>query len=388
MMKFITPNSEQHQEMIAWRHDFHAYPETAFEETRTAEKIAKLLIEFGLDVHTGIAKTGVVGVLRGQKGKSERMIGLRADIDALNIDEQTGLEYQSTIAGKMHACGHDGHTAMLLGAAKYLAEQPDFAGKVAFIFQPAEESIGGGRVMCEEGLFTCFPCEAVYGMHNWPGLPVGHFAVHSREVMAAAEYFEITVKGKGGHAAMPHLSNDPMMAVTQLISAFQTIISRNLNPFATGVISVTNIEVGSAFNIVPESVKIGGTVRTFSETVREQIHHEMRIKLDGICQAFSATGEIAFDNYYPTTINHPENAEKCAHSILKIVSEEHLHRDLEPSMGAEDFSFMLREKPGAYVWIGNGDSHGLHHPKYNFNDEILPLGANYWTQLVYDQLVV
>lgn len=386
-MRFITPNSARHQEMTAWRQDFHAHPETAFEEVRTAEKVTALLTEFGLDVHTGIATTGVVGVLTGQKGKSERMIGLRADMDALNIDEQTGLEYQSTIAGKMHACGHDGHTAMLLGAAKYLAENPDFAGKVAFIFQPAEESIGGGRVMCGEGLFTHFPCEAVYGMHNWPGLPAGHFAVHSHEVMAAAEFFEIIIKGKGGHAAMPHLSNDPMMAVTQLISAFQTIISRNLNPFTTGVISVTKVEAGNAFNIISDSVKIGGTVRSFSDAVREQIHHEMQTKLDGICQAFSAVGEIAFDNYYPATINHPKNAEKCAHSILKIISEENLHRDLEPSMSAEDFSFMLREKPGAYVWIGNGDSHGLHHPKYNFNDDILPIGANYWTQLVYDQLV-
>lgn len=385
MTTMIETGGQLHQLMTAWRRAFHAQPETAFEEVKTAAKVAELLRSFdGVEVHTGIAKTGVVGVLTGQGGDDGRMIGLRADLDALDITEENEVEYRSTVTGKMHACGHDGHTTMLLGAAQYLSENPHFSGKVVFIFQPAEENHGGGDVMCKEGLFERFPCQSVYGMHNWPGLPVGQFAVHEREVMASTDSFDVSIQGSGAHAAMPDLGIDPMVVATQLITAFQTIVSRTVAPTDTAVVSVTMMNAGSAYNIIPDKVVFSGTVRTFSNAVRDTIHAAMQRQLDGICQAFGASGELTFHDIYPATINHPEQAKICASVVEELVGKDNLHLDMPPSMGAEDFSYMLMEKPGAYIWLGNGeDSHSLHHPRYNFNDAALPLGSNYWVALTY-----
>ncbi len=383
MTQAITNNSELHQVMKSWRHDIHHHPETAFTEVRTAEKVAALLRSFtGVDVHTGLAKTGVVGVLTGNQGDNGQMIGLRADIDALDISEENQLEYASSVAGKMHACGHDGHTAMLLGAAKYLSEHPNFAGKVVFIFQPAEENEGGGEVMVRDGLFEQFPCQSVYGMHNWPGLPAGHFAVHEKEVMAATASFDVSIQGKGAHAAMPNLGIDPIVVATQLIQTWQTIVSRTVAPTDTAVISVTRMNAGSAYNIIPESATLAGTTRAFSPEVHQQLHQAMRQKTECICQAFGAVGQLAIHSQYPATINHPPQARICAEVAGTLVGKDKVRLDMPPSMGAEDFSYMLIEKPGAYIWLGNGEeSHSLHHPRYNFNDEVLALGASYWVAL-------
>lgn len=385
MTQTITNNSELHELMKSWRHAIHRHPETAFEEVNTAEKIIQLLQSFqGIEVHTGIAKTGVVGVLTGNQGDNGNMIGLRADIDALDITEENKVDYCSAVHGKMHACGHDGHTTMLLGAAKYLSENPNFAGKVVFIFQPAEENAGGGEVMVQEGLFERFPCQSVYGMHNWPGLPAGHFAVHQKEVMAATNSFDVTIQGKGAHAAMPNLGVDPMVIAAQVIQAFQTIISRTVAPTDTAVISVTKMQAGSAYNIIPDNVVFSGTTRAFSATVHQHIRQAMQQQTEAICQAFGAVGKVDFHDAYPATINHPPQATICAEVVSDLVGEQHVHLDLPPSMGAEDFSYMLLEKPGAYIWLGNGeDSHSLHHPRYNFNDDILALGASYWVALTH-----
>ncbi|PIE45007.1 MAG: peptidase M20 [Gammaproteobacteria bacterium] len=388
MKEKIRQNGELHELMKTWRHTLHRHPETAFEEVKTADTIAELLRGFsGLSVHTGLAKTGIVAVLTGNQGDNGRMIGLRADIDALDISEEGEAAYRSTIAGKMHACGHDGHTTMLLGAAKYLSEHPDFAGKIAFIFQPAEENAGGGDVMCKEGLFEQFPCEAVFGMHNWPGLPAGHFAVHEREVMASTDSFDVMIEGSGAHAAMPNLGIDPMVVAAQLINAFQTIVSRSVAPTDTAVVSVTKMDAGSAYNIIPSRVTFCGTIRSFSHSVRDTIQTLMAQQVDLICRAFGATGSIRFHDAYPATINHPEQARICADVLKNMVGEQRLHLDMPPSMGAEDFSYMLMEKPGAYIWLGNGeDSYSLHHAKYDFNDDILPVGASYWVALSYHYL--
>ncbi|MBS9778148.1 MAG: amidohydrolase [Gammaproteobacteria bacterium] len=385
MKQCIENGSELHQLMTKWRHDIHTHPETGFEEFKTAETIEQLLRTFsGIEVHTGWAKTGIVGVLTGNAGDDGSMIGLRADIDALDITEENEVKYCSKIQGKMHACGHDGHTTMLLGAAKYLSENPHFAGKVVFIFQPAEENCGGGEVMCQEGLFEQFPCQSVYGMHNWPGLPVGEFAVHEREVMASTDSFDVTIQGAGAHAAMPNLGVDPMVVASHLTTAFQTIVSRTIAPTDTGVVSVTMMNAGSAYNIIPDQVVLSGTVRTFSQEVREKIHAAMQAQIDGICAAFGATGSIHFHDIYPATVNTPDNAKFCAEVVTELVGAKHVHLDMPPSMGAEDFSYMLLEKPGAYIWIGNGEnSHSLHHPRYDFNDDTLSLGASYWVALTY-----
>ncbi len=385
MTQAIKNNSELHELMKSWRHDIHCHPETAFTEVRTAEKVATLLRSFtGIEVHTGIAKTGVVGVLTGNRGDNGQMIGLRADIDALDITEENQLDYTSSVAGKMHACGHDGHTTMLLGAAKYLSENPNFAGKVVFIFQPAEENAGGGEVMVQEGLFEKFPCQSVYGMHNWPTLPSGHFAVHQKEVMAATASFDVTIQGKGSHAAMPNLGIDPIVVATQLIQSFQTIVSRTIAPTDTAVISVTKINTGSAYNIIPDSATLSGTTRAFSSDVHQTLHQAMQKKIELICEAFGAIGTLNIHDEYPATINYPKQADICAEVATDLVGKDNVRVDMPPSMGAEDFSYMLIEKPGAYIWLGNGeDSHSLHHPRYDFNDDVLTLGASYWVELSY-----
>ncbi len=399
MQHFVTYNDALHVLMQTWRHDFHAHPETAFEEFRTHEKIVAILNTFdNLEIHTGLATTGIVAVLTGAKGDNGKMIGLRADIDALDISEANSVDYCSTQPGKMHACGHDGHTTMLLGAAKYLSENPDFAGRVAFIFQPAEENCGGGEVMVKEGLFEQFPCDSVYGLHNWPGLPLGQFAVHEDEVMASTDSFDIDIQGKGAHAAMPNLGVDPIVVASQIINALQTIVSRNVAPTDTAVVSVTQFHAGSAYNIIPDSAKLCGTIRTFSEPVRQLLKQRIttlvdtlkqRITtlVDALCSAHGASAKVHFHDAYPATVNHPENARDCAAVCAQLVGSENVLLDLPPSMGAEDFSYMLMEKPGAYIWMGNGeDSYSLHHPNYDFNDAALPNGANYWVSLVYHLL--
>ncbi|MGB1238673.1 MAG: M20 aminoacylase family protein [Pseudomonadales bacterium] len=377
-----------HREMRQWRRDFHSYPETAFEEHRTAGIVAQLLESFGLEVHTEIAVTGVVGVLHGQLGEGGS-IALRADMDALNLQELNSFEHCSKHPGKMHGCGHDGHTAMLLGAAKHLAENPQFAGSVVFIFQPAEEGEAGAKAMCDQGLFERFDVDAVYGMHNWPGLPEGHFAVHNGPVMASMDVFDIEVTGQGGHGGMPHLGIDPVLVAGQLISALQSIVARSLNPLDSGVVSITRMSGGDAYNVIPEKVVLSGTCRAFSEQVQQQLESKMRCKVEHICAAYGAKGTLDYRRVYPATVNTQAHAAHCAQVCRELVGESSVSTRELPSMGAEDFAFMLQQRQGAYIWVGNGragQGHGLHNPNYDFNDAILPLGASYWVSLVQHRL--
>ena len=383
----VEQNSELHQLMQSWRRDLHAHPETSFEEFRTAKKIAQLLNDFGLKVLTGMAVTGVVATLEGNQA-SEKTIGLRADMDALNLKELNTFDHCSTHVGKMHGCGHDGHSAMLLGAAKFLSENRNFSGKVVFIFQPAEEGDGGAKVMCDEGLFEQFDVDAVYGMHNWPGIDAGKFAVHKGPVMAAMDEFDITISGKGCHAGMPHLGVDPVVVAGQLITSLQAVTSRSLNPLESGVLSITKMQAGEAYNVVPDNVTLSGTCRSFSNEARDTLESKMQLQVENICSAFGAQGELNYRRIYPATVNSDVHADYCRSVAAKLVKQDNVLWDEPPSMGAEDFAFMLQEKPGAYIWIGNGSgdkSHGLHNPYYDFNDDILPLGASYWVELVRSQ---
>ncbi len=387
-LQAIAADTELHQQMRHWRRDLHAHPETAFEEVRTAARVAELLTSFGLEVHTGLATTGVVATLKGRL-PGDAMIALRADMDALNLHELNTFAHCSRHPGKMHGCGHDGHTAMLLGAAAYLAQQPDFAGTVVFIFQPAEEGHAGARVMCEEGLFERFPATAVYGMHNWPGLAAGEFAVHNGPVMASMDKLYIDITGDGGHAAMPHLGCDPVLVAGHLITALQSVVSRNLDPQQSAVVSVTTMHGGDAHNVIPETVTLSGTCRSFDPAVQAMLEQRIGEQVQHICAAFGARGELRYERHYPATINNPEHAGICADIARQLVGAEQVQRAMPPSMGAEDFAFMLQQRPGAYIWLGNGqtgEGHGLHNPHYDFNDEILPLGASYWVALVQAQL--
>ncbi|EGG95541.1 putative hydrolase/peptidase [gamma proteobacterium IMCC1989] len=389
-MKLITTEGVLHQAMREWRQDLHAHPETAFEEHRTSAKVVELLTSFGLEVTTGLAETGVVAALKGNV-QSDRAIGLRADMDALNLQELNTFSHCSKHKGKMHGCGHDGHTAMLLGAAKHLSENRDFAGTVVFIFQPAEEGESGAKVMCDEGLFEQFPVDAVYGMHNWPGLEVGCFAIHSGPVMASMDVFDITITGQGCHGGMPHMGVDPVAVAGQLIGSLQHIVSRTLNPLESGVVSITQMHGGDAYNVVPDSVVLSGTCRTFSAEAQDLIESKMQQQVRSICEAFGAAGELDYRRIYPSAINDVKHAAICADVTQALVGERQVKHDLPPSMGAEDFAFMLQERPGAYIWIGNGtaeDGRGLHNPYYDFNDDILTLGANYWVTLVQSQLAL
>ncbi|RBI66682.1 amidohydrolase [Vreelandella sulfidaeris] len=366
----------------AWRHDFHQHPETAFEEHRTSARIAALLSDWGFEVTTGIAGTGVVATLDGQRGEG-KTIGLRADIDALDILEETQLAYASQTPGKMHACGHDGHTAMLLGAAWALKQQPDFKGRVVFIFQPAEESAGGGRVMVEEGLFERFPMDAVYGLHNWPGLPVGAAAVHDTDVMAAFDIFTLKLIGKGCHAAMPHLGIDTVLASCQLISQLQGLVSRETPPDKSAVLSITSIHAGDTFNVIPEQVELRGTLRCFDMALKEQLEARFKQAIASLAEFHGLTVELDYQRCYPATINTPEHAQHCATVLENLLGSDNVKRNPPPSMASEDFSFLLAERPGAYIWMGNGeDSASLHNPRYDFNDALLPLGTRYWVELV------
>ena len=372
------------------RRDIHAHPELRFEESRTSDIVAAKLAEWGLEVTRGLGGTGVVGTLRG--GTSKRAVGLRADMDALPIQETNEFAHRSTHAGKMHACGHDGHCAMLLGAAKYLAESKSLDGTVHFIFQPAEEGGAGAQKMIDDGLFERFPCDAVFGMHNWPGLKVGQFGVTGGPAMASSNEFEIKVIGKGAHAAMPHLGIDPVFVAVQIVNGLQGIITRVKKPIDSAVLSVTMIRAGEATNVIPDSAKISGTVRTFSDEVTKLVEQQMRRIVEMTCAAHGAEAKFSFHWNYPPTVNDEREAEFAATVMDDIVGADNVVRSIEPTMGAEDFAFMLKVKPGAYVFIGNGDGthrvagHGLgpcmlHNPSYDFNDELIPLGATYWVRL-------
>ena len=376
-----------HADLTAWRRDLHAHPEIAFEEHRTSTVVAEKLASFGVEVHRGLAGTGVVGVLKAGSGR--RTIALRADMDALPLQEKTGASHASTAPGRMHACGHDGHTTMLLGAARYLAETKNFDGTVYFIFQPAEENEGGGRVMVEQGLFEKFPADAVYGMHNWPGLDVGRFAIRPGPMMASFDIFEATITGKGGHGAMPHLAVDPILVASQAVTALQSIASRNTDPMEAVVVTVTQMHAGDAYNIIPDEVVLKGTTRSFRPEVQDRIEPLMRRILHGVAAAFGASAELRYERRYPPTINAERQTEAAARVAASLAGEDNLVRDPTPSMGAEDFAFMLQEKPGAYIFIGNGpadDGRLLHNPRYDFNDEALPWGASYWSRLVETEL--
>ena len=378
--------------MAALRRDIHAHPELCFEEVRTADLVAKKLADWGIPVHRGLGTTGVVGIVHGRDGGAcGRGIGLRADMDALPMQEFNTFAHASQHAGKMHACGHDGHTAMLLAAAHHLADHRDFDGTVYLIFQPAEEGGGGAREMIQDGLFDLFPMEAVFGMHNWPGMPAGTFAVSPGPVMGSSNEFKITIRGKGGHAALPHTGIDPVPVACQMVQAFQTIISRNKKPVEAGVVSVTMIHAGEATNVVPDSCELQGTVRTFSVEVLDLIERRMRQIAEHTCAAHEATCEFEFVRNYPPTINAPAEAAFARQVMASIVGEANVLAQ-EPTMGAEDFAYMLLAKPGAYCFIANGEGdhramgHGggpctLHNPSYDFNDALIPLGATYWVRL-------
>ena len=368
--------------LSALRRDLHAHPELAFEEHRTAEVVAQRLEQLGVETHRGIGRTGVVGVVR--KGRSTRAIGLRADMDALPITERNTFPHHSRHPGKMHACGHDGHTTMLLGAAQVLAAEACFDGTVYLIFQPAEEGDGGGLAMIEDGLFERFPMDSVYGMHNWPGLPAGHIAVHLGPVMASADHFEVEILGHGAHAAMPHLGVDPVAAGAALVQALQTISSRVIDPLDPVVVSVTCFHAGEASNVIPDRAQLSGTVRAFRPEVQDKVEQAMQRICAGIGASFGANIAFKYHRGYPPTVNTRAEAELCARVAAEVVGAAGLTTDMKPSMGAEDFSFFLREKPGAYVWIGNGPGQGgctLHNPNYDFNDDIIPHGVAYWQRL-------
>ena len=395
-MKTIDSIVTQAAEMATLRRDIHAHPELCFKEVRTAEVVAQKLTQWGIPIHRGLGTTGVVGIVK--NGTSNRAIGLRADMDALPMQEFNTFPHASQHPGKMHACGHDGHTAMLLAAAQHLAKHRNFDGTVYLIFQPAEEGGGGAREMIKDGLFEQFPMDAVFGMHNWPGGEVGQFAASVGPVMASSNDFCITIKGKGGHAAMPHNALDPVPVACQMVLAFQTIISRNTRPIDAGVVSVTMVHAGEANNVIPDSVELRGTVRTFTVEVLDRIEQRMRQIAEHTCAAFEATCEFEFVRNYPPTINSAKEAEFARRVMASIVGEDRVLAQ-EPTMGAEDFSYMLQAKPGCYSFIFNGDGahremgHGggpcmLHNPSYDFNDDLIPLGATYWVRLAEEWLKV
>ena len=382
-MKVITALEERHPEHRQWRRDLHAHPEVAFEEHRTAKIVAEKLSSFGIRTKTRIAGTGVVGTLK--KGRSSRAIGLRADLDALPIQEANTFAHRSTIPGKMHACGHDGHTTMLLAAAEYLASQGDFDGSVHFIFQPAEENEGGGRAMVEAGLFDSFPMESVYGMHNIPGIPAGSFAIKPGPMMAAFDIFEIVVSGGGGHAAMPHLTIDPIVIGSKIVEACQSIVSRILDPQDPAVLSITRFRSGNTYNVIPAEATISGCTRCFSTRVQTKLASQIKKLAEAISAAYGASCTFEYEQRYPPTINAAAEARMAGDVAATIVGDRQVDRNPRPSMGSEDFAFMLQEKAGAYIWIGNGDGEGscmVHNPSYDFNDEIIPLGATWWVRLV------
>ena len=384
-MPIINRIAEFHDEMTAWRRDFHEHPEIGFEEVRTSGIVAQKLREFGCDeVVTGIARTGVVGVIRGNNGASGRAIGLRADMDALPILEETGLPWASKTPGRMHACGHDGHTAMLLGAAKYLAETRNFDGTVYLIFQPAEENLAGGEAMVKEGLFERFPMERVFGLHNWPGAPAGTFLWREGPVMAAVANLEVTITGKGAHGAMPNNGNDPIVIAAAIVQALQSIVARNVEPVEGGVITIGHIQGGHTYNVIPEQVTMLGTARWFAPDVGDLLERRFLETVRGIAAAFGARAEARFIRLYPATINEVTSVQLAADAARAVQGDARVVPMPKPTMGGEDFSFMLNAKAGAYLMLGGGrgaDDPLVHHPRYDFNDDILPIGASWWASL-------
>ncbi|MDQ7989126.1 MAG: M20 aminoacylase family protein [Candidatus Dactylopiibacterium sp.] len=382
-MQIIPSIAARGDALAAFRRDIHAHPELAYEETRTAALVAEALERCGIEVHRGIGQTGVVGVLR--RGDSTRRIGLRADMDALPIEEANDFSHRSQHAGRMHACGHDGHTTMLLGAAEYLAASGRFDGTVVFIFQPAEEGRGGAAAMLADGLLERFPVDEVYGMHNWPGMRVGRFGVAAGPVMASADRFDITITGHGGHAAMPHLTRDPLVAGAALVNAVQTIVARTLDPLDSGVVSVTRFQAGDAYNVIPHQARLSGTTRALRAEVRAALREGVERLCAGIAAAYGVSIEATFnEGGYPPTVNTAAQAQVCREVAGALVGEENVAWNRPPSMGAEDFSFFLEQRPGCYVWIGNGPGESgctLHNPRYDFNDDSLVIGASYWVRL-------
>jgi amidohydrolase len=380
-MPIVNRVADLHNEITGWRRDIHAHPELQYDVHRTAGTVTDLLKSFGCDeVVPGIGRTGVVGVIRGRK-PGKKVIGLRADMDALPLEEETGLPYKSTVPGKMHACGHDGHTAMLLGAAKYLAKTRNFAGTAVVIFQPAEEGGGGGLAMVKDGLMSRFGIEEVYGMHNYPGLPVGQFALRPGSMMAAADYIEIAIEGKGGHAARPHLAIDTVLVGAQIINLLQSIVSRNVDPLESGVVSICMFQAGNADNVIPQHVRLRGTSRSLKPEVRDLLEKRIGEVAEGTARLYGATARVTYRRGYPVLMNHERETSFAADVAREIVGGSKVDTDLAPVMGAEDFSYMLQERPGAFIFVGNGDSAGLHHPAYNFDDEVIPVGTSYWVRL-------
>ncbi|AVX05362.1 hippurate hydrolase [Maritalea myrionectae] len=382
-MPIINRIAEFHDEITAWRRDFHEHPELLYDVHRTAGKVEELLKSFGCDeVVSGIGKTGVVGIIKGNKDSSGKVIGLRADMDALPIHEQTDKPYASKTPGKMHACGHDGHTAMLLGAAKYLAETRNFDGTVAVIFQPAEEGGAGGKAMVDDGMMDRFGIQEVFGMHNFPGIPVGEFAIREGGIMAAADMWNIKVVGVDSHAAMPHKSVDPIVVASHIILALQSIVARNVDPVQSAVVSTTIINGGSAHNIIPMNVELAGTVRALDPDVRLQVKQRLISIAETVAAGFGAKAEVDYRDGYPVTMNAADQTAFATEVAKKLVGDERVDGNTEPSLGGEDFSFMSNARPGAFIFVGNGDTAGLHQDQYDFNDEIIPYGCSYWAQLV------
>ena len=385
-MPIVNRVADLHDEIKAWRQDLHAHPELLFDVHRTAASVAEKLKSFGCDeVIPGIGRTGVVGVIRGRRpasGTGTSVIGLRADMDALPIEEATGKPYKSTVPGKMHACGHDGHTAMLLGAAKYLAETRNFAGTAVVIFQPAEEGGGGGREMVKDGMMERFGVDEVYGMHNYPGLPVGEFALRPGPIMAAADTVTIDIEGKGGHAARPHLSIDTVLVGAQIINQIQSIVSRNVDPLEAGVISICMFQAGHTDNVIPQTAHLRGTARSLTPEVRDLLEQRLGEVVEGTARLYGAKAKLTYRRGYPVLKNHQRQTSFAAAVASDVAGKDKVDIDLPPVMGAEDFSYMLESRPGAFIFVGNGDSAGLHHPAYDFNDDVIPVGTSYWVKLV------
>ncbi len=384
-MPIVNRVADLHGEITAWRRDIHAHPELRYDVHRTAAAVADKLKSFGCDdVVAGIGRTGVVGVIRGRKAGATpggKVVGLRADMDALPLEEETGLPYKSTVPGKMHACGHDGHTAMLLGAAKYLAETRNFAGTAVVIFQPAEEGGAGALAMVKDGLISRFGIDEVYGMHNYPGLPVGQFAIRPGAMMASADHIEIALEGKGGHAARPHLSVDTILVGAQIINQLQSVVARNVDPLEAAVVSICMFQAGHTDNVIPQHALLRGTARALTTEVREILQKRIGEVVDGTARLYGATAKITYTNGYPVVVNHERETAFAADVAREIAGTDNVNTAAPPVMGAEDFAFMLKERPGAFIFVGNGDTAGLHHPAYDFNDEVIPVGTSYWVRL-------
>jgi len=381
-MPTINRFADFHDEITAWRRDMHEHPELLYEVHRTAGLVEDKLKEFGVDeVATGIGRTGVVGVIKGRTD-SGRVIGLRADMDALPIHEMTNRDYASKTDGVMHACGHDGHTAMLLGAAKYLAETRNFDGTAVIIFQPAEEGGAGGKAMVDDGLIENFKIDEIYGMHNMPGIPAGEFAIRKGAMMAATDTFEIEIEGKGAHAAMPHNGIDPIVVGANVVQALQSIASRTIDPLGSVVVSVTTFHGGDAFNVIPQTIKLTGTVRTLSADIRDTAEKRLREIVENTAAVYGAQAKVHYDRGYPTTDNHSKQTDFAVEVAREVVGHDRVEPNTPPLMGGEDFSFMLNACPGAYIFVGQGDTAGVHHPEYDFNDEIIPIGCSYWAKIV------